>query len=185
VLYHLFKPLAAYNVAFNVFRYVTFRTAAAFIAALTLSILLGPILIKAMKRMNAVEKIGKTLPESHREKAGTPSMGGLIILAGLIGSTLLFNNLLNRYVQLLFLSLIWLGGVGFLDDYLKNVRGLEKGLVAKYKLLGQTTLALIVGLVLLGFATAFVGLAVVLPLIGHATWHAYRETVQSEAAETA
>jgi phospho-N-acetylmuramoyl-pentapeptide-transferase len=152
MFYHLFSPLIGtkvlgYNL-FNVFQYVTFRSIAAFITALIFSLFLGPKFIRLLKKNQAVESISGYLPESHQQKKGTPTMGGLIVLSGLLISSLLWNNLVNNYILLMFLTTVWLGGIGFLDDYLKNFRHLPNGLIAKYKLILQIALALIIAVVL-------------------------------------
>jgi phospho-N-acetylmuramoyl-pentapeptide-transferase len=97
-----------------------------------------------LKKSNVVETINDAVPEQHKAKQGTPTMGGLIILSSILLSTLLWNNLLNSFIILLTITLLWLGGLGFLDDYLKNILKEKKGLVAKYKLLGQTIVAIII-----------------------------------------
>ncbi len=148
MFYHLFSPLAEQSIVFNVFRYVTFRSVAAFITALVFSFLLGPRLIRLLRDRQAVEMINSDVPAAHKAKQGTPTMGGLIILSGLIISSLLWNNLVNTNILFMYLTMLWLGGLGFLDDYLKNFKKLEKGLVARYKLYGQISLGLIIGLAL-------------------------------------
>ena len=144
MFYHIFYPLAEYHILFNVFRYITFRAVAAFITSLLFSFFIGPKIIKMLKRNNAVETINDYVPETHKVKQGTPTMGGLIMLSSILLSTFLWNNLLNSFIILLLLTLLWLGGIGFLDDYMKNFLKKKKGLVAKYKLLGQTVLALLI-----------------------------------------
>ncbi len=151
MFYHLFYPLAQYHIFFNVFRYITFRAVAAFITSLLFSFFIGPKIIRVLKNHKAVEMINEYVPESHKTKAGTPTMGGLIILSGILLSTLLWNNLLNTYILLCLLTVLWLGGLGFLDDYLKNFKNEKKGLVAKYKLLGQITLGIILSCALYFF----------------------------------
>lgn len=151
MFYHLFYPLAQYHIFFNVFRYITFRAVAAFITSLLFSFFIGPKIIRVLKSHKAVETINEYVPESHKTKQGTPTMGGLIILAGILLSTLLWNNLLNTYILLCLLTVLWLGGLGFLDDYLKNFKNEKKGLVAKYKLLGQITLGIILSVALYFF----------------------------------
>lgn len=144
MFYHLFYPLAQYHIFFNVFRYITFRAVAAFITALLFSFFIGPKIINLLKESKAVETINDEVPESHKAKQGTPTMGGLIILSGILISTLLWNNLLNINILLLLLTVLWLGGLGFLDDYLKNFLAEKSGLVPKYKLLGQVTLGIVI-----------------------------------------
>lgn len=146
MLYHLLFPLAQHSIIFNVFRYVTFRSIGAFITSLLLSLFLGPYFIRMLKRMAAVETIDDDAPEKHRIKAGTPTMGGLIILSSLMISSLLWNNLSNHSILMMYLTTIWLGLLGFLDDYLKNYVKAKKGLVPKYKLWGQFSIAFLLSL---------------------------------------
>jgi len=152
MLYHLFLPLADTEVfgytLFNVFQYVTFRAIAAFITALIFSLILGPKFIRLLKKNQAVEIISDYLPPNHKTKKGTPTMGGLITLTGLLLASLLWNNLTNSYVLIMYLTTIWLGSLGFLDDYLKNFRHTKSGLIAKYKLMAQISLGLIIALII-------------------------------------
>ena len=141
MFYHLFTPLTETHIIFNVFRYITFRSVAAFITSLLFSFLIGPKIILMLKKNNAVESINDDVPE-HSAKKGTPTMGGLIILASILISTFLWNDLLNSFIIMLLITLLWIGGIGFLDDYLKNVLKRKGGLAPKYKLLGQTVLAI-------------------------------------------
>lgn len=146
MLYHILFPLSKYSIVFNVFRYVTFRSIGAFITSLILTMLMGPWFIRLLKRMAAVETIDDDVPEKHRVKAGTPTMGGLIILFALLISSLLWNNLSNPSILMMYLTTVWLGIFGFLDDYLKNFVKAKKGLVPKYKLWGQISIALLLTL---------------------------------------
>ncbi|RLC50914.1 MAG: phospho-N-acetylmuramoyl-pentapeptide-transferase [Candidatus Cloacimonadota bacterium] len=152
MLYHIFAPLIhaelfGYKI-FNVFQYVTFRAIASFITALLFSLFLGPKFIKLLKKNQALEIIHDYLPPKHQQKKGTPTMGGLFVLLGLLLSSLLWNNLVNTYVLIMLLTTIWLGSIGFLDDYLKNFRHAKNGLIAKYKLMAQIGLGLIIALIL-------------------------------------
>ena len=107
MLHDLLVPLSKYWGAFNVFRYITFRTAMAAVTAVVISFVLGPWVIERLRRMQrGGDTIREDTPERHRTKAGTPTMGGLVILAALLISTLLWTNLHNRYVWVLLLSLI-------------------------------------------------------------------------------
>ncbi len=131
----------------GVFRYVTFRSAGAAITALLISFIVGPRIIRALKRlqMGEQEKRELTGVGTHNLKAGTPTMGGLIVLTALIIPTLLWANIANAYVILVVLVTAWMGLVGFLDDYLKVVRKFPKGLIARYKIVGQVSIGLILG----------------------------------------
>lgn len=145
MFYYLFYPLREIISGFNVFRYITFRSAAAAITALFISFVVGPYIIKKLRQHQIGEEIREDGPPSHKKKAGTPTMGGLIILAAVIIPTLLWAQVFNIYILLVLFATLWMGIVGFIDDYLKDVRKISKGLVAKYKLLGQLMLGAIVG----------------------------------------
>lgn len=146
MLYHILYPLASYSIVFNVLRYVTFRSIGAFITALLISLFLGPAFIRLLRSKKAVESIDEDMPEKHRLKQGTPTMGGLIILVSLMISSLFWNILSNPAILMMYLSTVWLGILGFLDDYLKNFVKAKKGLIPKYKLWGQISIGLILAL---------------------------------------
>ena len=144
MLYHLLVPLARDHIVFNVFRYITFRAAMATVTALIISFVLGPWLIRQLRQMQqGGETIREDTPERHRAKAGTPTMGGLVILAAILGTTLLWANLRNRYVWTVILATAGLGAIGFLDDW-RKLRT-RKGVSARQKLGAQI---LLVGLIL-------------------------------------
>ncbi|MCF7804977.1 MAG: phospho-N-acetylmuramoyl-pentapeptide-transferase [Candidatus Marinimicrobia bacterium] len=145
MLYHLLYPLRDYISGLNIFQYITFRAGAAAITALFIAFILGPWIIRKLHHYKIGEEIRKEGPETHYEKHGTPTMGGIIILAATIIPTLLFANLTNTYITLIFIATIWMGLIGFLDDYLKVVKKYPDGLVAKYKLLGQFGLGIVIG----------------------------------------
>lgn len=149
MLYHLLPDLTDVHIVFNLFRYQTFRAAGAVVTALLLSFLLGPAIIRWLRRLRVGQVIRSDGPESHFEKAGTPTMGGALILFSAGLSTLLWAELSNWYTILCMTALLWLGLLGFLDDYLKVVRGKTEGLVARYKLLGQFVFGIAIGLFLL------------------------------------
>ncbi len=145
MFYHIFVPLVKYFSALNIFRYITFRAGYGMMTALLISFICGPLIIKGLKKWQIKEIIRDDGPRSHLAKEGTVSMGGLIILASIIIPTLLWARLDNDYVILALFATVWMGLVGFLDDYLKIKRHMPKGLVAKYKLVGQILLGLIIG----------------------------------------
>src|SRR5438876_11210621 len=141
MLYHLLVPLAKDHILFNVFRYLTFRSVMALISALVISLLIGPPLIQKLKEwQHGGETIREDTPERHRSKKGTPTMGGLVILAALIGSTLLWADLRSRYVWVVVLATAGFGLIGFWDDARKVKK--RKGLTARTKFLMQLLLAL-------------------------------------------
>ena len=145
MLYLLLYPLRDAFSFLNVFRYITFRSAYAAVSALLLCFLLGPWVIRKLRARQFVEAGSEVTPETHRAKRGTPTMGGILILFAILLPTLLWADLTNRYVQLAILSTLWLGGIGLLDDYLKAIRKLPKGLVGRYKLIGQIALGIFLG----------------------------------------
>lgn len=148
MFYYIFYPLKTYISGFNIFRYITFRSAGAAITALVLSFIVGPFIIHKLKDKNIGEEIRGDGPQTHLKKAGTPTMGGLIILIAVIFPTLFWAKVANPYVLLILLATLWMGGIGFLDDYLKVIKKLPKGLVARYKLMGQISLGVVIGSVL-------------------------------------
>ena len=136
----------------NVTRYNTFRTAAASLTALAISLVLGPWMIRKLRDFQVGQVIRQEGPESHRAKAGTPTMGGLLIVASVLIPTLLWADLQNAYVWIAMLAMFGFGIVGFIDDYLKVVRRSHHGLLPRYKLGGQMIVALSVGASLLVMA---------------------------------
>jgi phospho-N-acetylmuramoyl-pentapeptide-transferase len=148
VLYHLLAPLADEVGFLRLFGYITFRAAAAAIAAILLVFIFGKPIIKRLARLHLTEVPREDGPESHRDKRATPTMGGLIILLAVTVPTLLFADLTNRYVLMILAVTLGLGALGFVDDYLKNIKKRPLGLVARYKLIGQTVLGLAVGCIL-------------------------------------
>ena len=144
MLYYLLYPLKDLFSPLNVFQYITFRSAIAAILALIISFILGPVIINHLRKNQIGEQIRKHGPQSHYSKEGTPTMGGLIILLAIILPTLLFADIYNPFVQILVISTIWMGLIGFIDDYLKSIKKLKKGLVAKYKLAGQIAIGIII-----------------------------------------
>jgi phospho-N-acetylmuramoyl-pentapeptide-transferase len=141
VFYYLFY-LKAYFSPFNVFRYITFRSFFAILTALVLSLIIGPWCIKKLKGLQIGQFIREEGPQSHQCKAGTPTMGGLMIIFTMLTSTLLWADLRNLYIWLLVLVTLGFGFVGFLDDYLKVIKKQNLGLTGRQKLLGQVIIAL-------------------------------------------
>jgi phospho-N-acetylmuramoyl-pentapeptide-transferase len=151
MLFHLFLWLhnnTPWLSALNVTRYITFRTAAATVTAMLISLVVGPLLIRRLKSFQFGQVIRPEGPASHRPKAGTPTMGGLLILASAIVPTLLWADLTSAYVWIAVLSTLAFGAIGFLDDYLKIARRSHHGLIPRYKMGGQVVVGLAVGLTL-------------------------------------
>jgi phospho-N-acetylmuramoyl-pentapeptide-transferase len=149
VLELLLTPLADRHIAFNLFRYITFRAAGGMATALMLSFVLGPPIIRWLRTLRFGQVVREEGLASHYGKAGTPTMGGALIIVSTVISTLLWAQLTNTYVLLCLLVMVWLGALGFLDDYLKVVRRRTDGLSGRYKLFGQGVIGLILGMVLL------------------------------------
>jgi len=149
MLYYLFLYLDKLNFpGAGVFNYISFRSAMAVITSLVISLLIGKRIILLLQKMQVGEVVRDLGLEGQYQKKGTPSMGGIIILASIIIPTLLFAKLNNIYVILMLLTTIWLGLIGFLDDYIKIFKKNKKGLAGKFKIVGQVGLGLIVGLTL-------------------------------------
>lgn len=147
MLYYLFEYLnEAYDLpGAGVFQYITFRAAAALISSLIICLIFGKSLIGLLQRKQVGESIRDLGLEGQSEKAGTPTMGGLIILMGILVPTLLFAKLENVYILMLIITTIWMGAVGFLDDYIKVFKKNKKGLPGKFKVVGQVGLGVIIG----------------------------------------
>jgi phospho-N-acetylmuramoyl-pentapeptide-transferase len=136
---------------FGIFRYITFRAGAAAVTALIISFWLGPKIIRKLRELQIGEAAKLEAPKTHLIKAGTPTMGGLIVLLSIVIPALLWTDLKNIYILLILFVTITLGTVGFLDDYLKVVRKKPKGLIGKYKIVGQVFVGLVVGSVIFFF----------------------------------
>ncbi len=146
MLYHLLVPLQETWSVFNVFRYITFRAAYAAITALVIAFVLGPWLIARLRDWNLGQQIREEGPESHQTKAGTPTMGGLLIVAATVVPTLLWANLSNHCIWVMIFTTVSLGALGFLDDYLHVVRRRRQGLLGRWKLAGQLLVGALVGI---------------------------------------
>ena len=149
MLYHLLAPLAHDHIIFNLFNYITFRVAGAAVTALLVAFLLGPGIIRRLVAHKVGQIVRAEGPASHQGKRGTPTMGGLIIILATLLPTLLWARLDTRYVLVAMVATLWMGTIGFVDDYLKIVRGKSQGLVARWKLVGQVTFGLALGVFLI------------------------------------
>ena len=155
MLYHLLYPLSDSMQLFNVFRYITFRTAGAVVTALVLSLLLGPWFIRTLRRLSVGQNIREVGPESHQVKAGTPTMGGLLILFALLTSTLLWANLTNPFIWLTVGVTATFGLIGFWDDFIKVRKHRNLGLTSRGKAMLQALVAAAVGCLLLSLPDTF------------------------------
>src|SRR5579859_1301105 len=144
-----FEKLFRYYSPFRVFQYSTFRTGMATLTAMVLSILLGPWLIKRLREFQIGQHIREDGPQSHHKKAGTPTMGGLLICVSIVVPTLLWSNLRNPAVWVTLAGVISFGAVGFLDDYTKMRNKRNLGLTARWKLALEVLAALLIGVLLL------------------------------------
>ena len=150
MLYHLFEFLQdEYNLAgASIFKYISFRASASVLLSLLFSIVFGKRIIRIISNKQIKENVRKLGLKDEETKEGTPTMGGIIIILSILFSTLLLCNLTNIYVQIMLLTTVWLGVIGFIDDYIKVFKKNKAGLSGKFKIFGQITLALIVGLVI-------------------------------------
>ncbi len=149
MLYHLFAPLSSDLIIFNLFNYITFRAAGAAVTAIVMAFMVGPPIIRRLRGRNVGQVIRAEGPASHQSKRGTPTMGGIIILASTLVPTLLWAPLNNRFVMVATIATLWMGCIGFVDDYLKFIEGKPRGLVARHKLVGQVTFGVVLGAYLL------------------------------------
>src|SRR3954471_24327048 len=147
MLYYLFTYLyKEYRIpGTGVFQYITFRTAMAVITSLLITTVYGRRLIDYLRFKQVGETVRNLGLEGQMQKSGTPTMGGIIILLGILIPTLLFAKLDNIYIIMMLVTTIWLGAIGFLDDYIKVFKKNKEGLAGKFKITGQVGLALIIG----------------------------------------
>ncbi|MBS1580581.1 MAG: phospho-N-acetylmuramoyl-pentapeptide-transferase [Bacteroidetes bacterium] len=146
MLYHLFKAFDFELPGTGVFNYISFRAGMALIVSLIISLWFGKGIIRMLQRMQVGETVRDLGLEGQLKKQGTPTMGGLIILAGIIIPTLLFARLNNIYILLMLLATVWLGAIGFVDDYIKVFKKDKRGLAGTSKIIGQVGIGLVVGL---------------------------------------
>ena len=149
MLYEFLLPLQSEISGFNIFRYISFRSAGAAITALLFCFIVGPVILRWLQGMQIHQVVRAGTPDSHAGKGTTPTMGGIIILAAVAGSTILWMRFDSRYVWLALVVTLLMGAIGFLDDYLKLKQKREgkenQGLVERYKLAGQVTIGLALG----------------------------------------
>ncbi len=150
MLYYIFYPLREFWFGFNVFRYITFRAVMASVTAFLISIILGPFVIKWLKRLNFGQNIRKEYVESlyelHKHKQGTPTMGGILIILAIVLPTVLWADILNKYIILSVFAILALGAVGFADDYIKITKKRNLGLKVLRKLFWQLVIAFLIAL---------------------------------------
>ncbi|MCL2520185.1 MAG: phospho-N-acetylmuramoyl-pentapeptide-transferase [Spirochaetaceae bacterium] len=153
----LLLPLVEHQSFFNIFQYITFRTAYSIITALLISFIAGPAVIKWLHRIKFGQSIRSDGPASHLSKQGTPTMGGALMILSVVVSTLLWQDLTSFYTWLFIIALLAFGTLGFIDDYLKIKKANSDGISSKVKSLGQITISLIIVLVLMWHNGFFAG----------------------------
>ncbi|OGU02236.1 MAG: phospho-N-acetylmuramoyl-pentapeptide-transferase [Gemmatimonadetes bacterium GWC2_71_10] len=149
MIFHLLQAYAREMAIANLVTYISVRTAAAGVTALLIAFVIGPSIIARLRDRKIGQIVRSEGPSTHLGKRGTPTMGGLVILVATVIPTLLWARLDNRFVLIALLSLLWMGAIGFIDDYLKIVQHQPRGLVAKYKLIGQVVFGIVLSYVLL------------------------------------
>ena len=135
--------LAQYHSGFNVFQYLTLRAILGVLTALIISLVIGPMMIRRLTRFQIGQMVRDDGPQSHRQKAGTPTMGGALILVAIAASTLFWSDLGNRFVWVVLIVTLLFGGIGWVDDYKKLIKGNPKGLSASAKIFWQSLIALV------------------------------------------
>ena len=146
MLYHLFHWLEFSFLGSGVFNYISFRAGMALIISLVISLWFGKGIVRLLQRMQVGETVRDLGLEGQVEKQGTPTMGGLIIIAATIIPTLLFARLDNIYILLMLVATVWLGTIGFIDDYIKVFKKDKRGLAGTSKVIGQIGIGLVIGL---------------------------------------
>ncbi len=149
MLYWLLWPYARTSALANLVTYISFRAGAAVVTALLIAFVAGPWIVRRLTALKVGQIVRSDGPATHLGKRGTPTMGGLIILLATVVPTVLWARLDNRFVLVALLATVWMGAIGFVDDYLKIVQGRPRGLVARYKMAGQVTFGLALGILLL------------------------------------
>ncbi len=149
MLYYFFTYIWDNFPGAGLFQYLSFRSAIAFITALLFSLLVGKKIINRLRRMQIGETVRDLGLDGQKSKEGTPTMGGIIIILATLIPVVLFTDLTNIYVQMLLFTLLWMGSIGFADDYIKVIKKNKEGLAGKFKVLGQLGLGIVIGLVML------------------------------------
>ena len=149
MLYHILYPLHTEFAAFNVFKYITFRSIYATITALVICLWLGPWFIRKLTELKLRERINGYTPKTHEGKSGTPTMGGILIISAVALSTLLWVDLENIYIWMGMIILLSFGLLGFVDDYLKTVKGNMKGVSGRFRLVAEFAVAALIGYILI------------------------------------
>jgi len=149
MLYYFFTHIWDQFPGAGLFNYLSFRSGMAFVTALLFSLLVGKKIINYLRQMQIGETVRDLGLEGQKSKEGTPTMGGIIIILATLIPVLLFTDLTNIYIQMLLITLLWMGFIGFSDDYIKVIRKNKEGLAGKFKILGQVSLGLVIGIVMI------------------------------------
>ena len=165
MLIQLAEFLTQFHSGFNVFQYITLRTILGVLTALFMALVIGPTMIRHLARYQIGQTVRDDGPESHLSKAGTPTMGGLLILVSIVVSTLAWSDLHNRFVWIVLAATIMFGAIGWYDDYLKLIRKNSRGLAAKWKIAWQSIAALLVATALYVTAQSPVETQLIVPLV--------------------
>ncbi|CAL1240194.1 phospho-N-acetylmuramoyl-pentapeptide-transferase [Candidatus Methylocalor cossyra] len=170
MLLKLAQFLEGYFDVFRVFHYLTFRAILGVLTALVISFIVGPAMIRQLSKYKIGQSVRSDGPQTHFSKAGTPTMGGALILVSIAASTLLWADLSNRYIWVVLLVTLAFGVIGFIDDYKKLVLRNSKGLAARHKYLGQSVFGLAAALFLYGTATAPAETQFIVPFFKQLVW---------------
>ena len=167
MLLEITEYLARFHSVFSVFQYLTLRAILGALTALAISLLVGPSLIRRLSTYQIGQTVRDDGPQTHFSKAGTPTMGGLLILVSIALTTLFWGDLRNRFVWITLVTTLLFGAVGWVDDYKKLVRGDPKGLRARYKYLWQSLIGLGCALVIYATARSPAETELIVPVFKH------------------
>lgn len=165
MLYSLAEYLSQFHSGFNLFRYLTMRSILGVLTALGISLIIGPVMIRYLSSFNIGQSVRSDGPESHLSKAGTPTMGGALILVAIVISTLLWSNLSSRFVWIVLFVTVGFGAIGWIDDYRKIVYGNSKGLIARWKYFWQSVIGLSAALILFNTAQFPIETQLIVPFV--------------------
>jgi len=170
MLFALFELLAEHYSFFNVFQYLTLRAICAVLTALTISLMVGPVMIRKLRYHQIGQTVRQDGPPTHFDKVGTPTMGGLLILASVILATLLWTDLTNRYVQITLFTCFFFGVIGWYDDYRKLINKDPKGMGSRNKFLSQSLVAVIAAVFLYYTAETPIETSLIIPFFKGVVW---------------
>src|SRR5690606_7694513 len=147
-LYEYFTSIGIHVPGLGMFRFISFRAGMGVLLSLVIALIFGKKIINYLRKKQMGEQVRDLGLEGQKQKEGTPTMGGLIIILATLIPVLLFTRILNIYIVLLIISVVWMGAIGFIDDYLKKIKQNKDGLSGKFKVIGQVGLGLIVGVIM-------------------------------------